>query len=305
MRVTRTVLPGDAVMTTLEGAEPGPTVALLGGVHGDEDEGVLAVRRLLNLLNREELAGRVKAVAPANPVAWDAGTRVSPLDDGNLARSFPGDGSGPTAALASALTSDLIDGADLLIDLHSAGVAYRMPLFCGFVGNVPGAERSRRAAEAFGAPLVWVHPTVGPGRSLTVAAERGIPALYAECSGGGGIRSDELDFYVLGVLSVLAEFGALPARHRRFPSPMRWVHGGGDLDFGGQAAQHGLFVSVCEVGEEIAEGAEIGRMFGYDGDLLEVVRAPRRGVVMFLRRRARTRAGEVLFAMSEATETPL
>ncbi|MTD59003.1 succinylglutamate desuccinylase/aspartoacylase family protein [Amycolatopsis pithecellobii] len=291
-------------MTTVHGDKPGPTVALLGGVHGDEDEGVLAVRRLLTLLVHEDLAGRVRAVAPANPAAWAAGTRTSPSDEGNLARCFPGDHGSPTGVLAGALTSALIDGADLLIDLHSAGAAYHMPLFCGLVGNAPGAEGSRRAAEAFGAPLVWAHPDVPPGRSLTVAAKRGIPALYAECSGGGGIRSDELDTYVTGVLSVLAEFGALPAQHRRSAPRMRWVHGGGDLDCGGQAERNGLFATVAAVGQDVAEGDEIGRMYGYEGGLLEVVRAPRRGVVMFLRRRARTRVGDVLFALAEQTETP-
>jgi predicted deacylase len=303
-RITRTALPGDAIMTTVQGDEPGPTVALLGGVHGDEDEGVLAVWRLLSLLVHEDFAGRVRAVAPANPAAWAAGTRTSPADEGNLARCFPGDRGSPTRVLAAGLTSALIDGADLLIDLHSAGSAYLMPLFCGFVGDVPGAERSRRAAEAFGAPLVWAHPDVPPGRSLTVAAGLGIPALYAECSGGGGIRSDELGTYVAGVLSVLAEFGALPARHRRSVPRMRWVHGGGDLDCGGQAGRHGLFATAAAPGQDVAEGDEIGRMYGYEGELLEVVRASRRGVVMFLRRRARTRAGDVLFALAEPTETP-
>lgn len=123
--VERTVLPGGAVLSTVRGAQPGPTLALLGGVHGDEDEGVLAVQRIINELTEAGFSGTGRAVAPANPQGWAAHSRTSPLDDGNLARSFPGDpGGGPTEALAAAITAEVITGADLLIDLHSAGVRY-------------------------------------------------------------------------------------------------------------------------------------------------------------------------------------
>ena len=46
---------------------------------------------------------------------------------------FPGapDGS-PTEQIAHLLTQRLIDGVDLLIDLHSAGANFDMPLLCGY-----------------------------------------------------------------------------------------------------------------------------------------------------------------------------
>ena len=133
------VLPGGAVMTTVRGEQPGPTVALLGGVHGDEDEGVLAVWRVLRELEGAALRGVVRAVAPANPSAWAAKSRFTPYDGGDLARAFPGDsGGGPTSTLADGIVGGCIDGADLLIDLHSAGVRYSMPLFCGLARGSGG-----------------------------------------------------------------------------------------------------------------------------------------------------------------------
>ncbi|TDC53961.1 hypothetical protein E1212_04005 [Jiangella ureilytica] len=296
----QTALAGGAVLTTVRGGA-GPMVALLGGVHGDEDEGVLAVLRVVRELAGAPLAGTVRAVARAHAAAWAAGSRTGPLDGGNLARCFPGDPkTGPTAEVAASITESVIDGADVLIDLHSAGVAYGMPLFCGFVRDAGDADGSRRAAAAFGAPLIWAHSGTPPGRSLSVAAERGIPAIYAECGGGGAIRGDHLEAYTRGVLGVLAEFGLLrPSRRPTLRAEASWVYdGGGDLDAGVLSRHDGFFVSTVTAGDIVPAGGEIGRLHGYDGTLLETVAAPAAGMVMFLRRRARTRAGDVLFSLA-------
>lgn len=301
-RVSReqTTLAGGAPLTTLRGRQPGPTLALLGGVHGDEDEGVLAVHLVVKEVAELPLVGTLRAVSPANPIAWAAQSRTCPLDGENLARCFPGDSEGsPTAVLARGITDNVIDGADALIDLHSAGLRYRMPLFCGFTRASTAAEGSERAAVAFGAPLIWVHANAAPGRSLSVAAERGIPAVYVECSGGGSIWGGELDAYVLGVLSVMADLGMVPVTLRRFgDAETQWVYGTGDLDKGAQARHDGLFVGSTSVKSVVPEGGEIGRIFDYQGRLLETFLAPHEGIVMFLRRQARTQVDDVLFILA-------
>jgi predicted deacylase len=300
-RLEREVLPGGTVMNTVRGDEPGPTLALLGGVHGDEDEGVLAVWRVLQELETTALRGTVRAVAPANPAAWAARSRTTPYDDGDLARSFPGDRDGqPTETLADGITDRTIQGADLLIDLHSAGLRYSMPLFCGVARD---QEDALRAAVAFGAPMIWLHESWPPGRSLTAAMECGVPAIYAECGGGGGVRLDDLEAYVTGVLSVMAQLGMLTESPRARPSP-RWVAGSGDLDAGVRSSYSGLFVVSATAGEVIPEDGEVGRLYGYRGELLEVLRAARSGVVMFLRRQAQVRPGDVLFVLAVRSEGP-
>ncbi len=300
----RIALPSGVTVTKLRGRQPGPTVSVLGGVHGDEDEGVLAVLRVLDELATSELTGTVNAVPVANPTAWAAHSRTSPLDDGNLARCFPGaEGTGPTEQVADDITTHVIDGVDLLIDLHSAGLRYRMPLLSGFVSDVPGTDHSRRAAEAFGAPLIWAHPDAGSGRSLSIAAELGVPAIYAESSGGGSIRQRELDVYVSGVLSVLADLAMVPETYRtnRSAAP-RWVYGSGDLDTGKQSKHDGFFVNTARAGDVVDVNDEIGLLYDYHGRLVDTVRAPRQGVVMFLRRQARTRADDVLFVLADLND---
>lgn len=293
-----------ATLITMHGVQQGPTLALLGGVHGDENEGVLAVHRILVELATRRLAGTVKAVAPANPAAWAARSRTTSSDGADLARCFPGsyDG-GPTTVLAAELTERVINGADLLIDLHSAGVRYDMPLFCGFSRSGATAEPSRRAARAFGAPLIWVHTGLSAGRSLSAAAHLGVPAIYAECAGGGSIRAGDLGAYVAGVLRVMGNLDMLPdSLAPRKDSHSSWVYGDGDLDQGAVAHQHGLFVSATTAGAQVDRGAEIGRLYDFEGRLIDTVCAPRAGVVMFLRRQARTHADDVLFVLAQFGE---
>jgi uncharacterized protein len=278
----------------VSGHEDGPTVALLGGVHGDEDEGVVAIRRVLHLLSQEELKGRVIAIPVSNPPAFAARSRTSPLDDLNLARVFPGDpGGAPTERIAHVITDHVIRKADVLIDLHSAGADFAMPLFCGF--HDLGTEASQvagRLARDFGAPLIWAHGVVSPGRSLSVAAEEGIAGLYVEGSGGGQIRGPELEIYTSGVLNVMRRLGSLDSPVTD-PPPQRMIVGGvGNVDSSATSPADGSLVTWVKAGDVVEEGSLIASVIDADGDLAGEVRSPSPGIVIFLRRNARVREGE-------------
>src|SRR5882762_3103103 len=79
----------------------GPRVLLMAGNHGDEYEGQVALGKLIRSLGAEEVRGRIIMLPSANFPAAMAGMRTSPLDEGNLNRSFPGDPyGGPTAQIA-------------------------------------------------------------------------------------------------------------------------------------------------------------------------------------------------------------
>jgi predicted deacylase len=290
------LLTGDFVVEERRGAADGPTVALLAGVHGDEEEGVLAVQRVLHLLEDGPLAsGCLRAVAVAHPAAYAAESRFSPLDGLNLARCFPGDERGSaTQRLAHRLVERVLRGSDVLIDLHSAGRAYAMPLFCGYSGS--GGEvggRSHELAEAFGAPIVWRHTAPpSPGRSLATAFEMGIPGVYAECSGGGALARWDVDALVAGVTGVLSHLGMLKERVES-TRPSWLIEGGtGDLDRAVPAGRGGRFVAWLSPGDVVAAGGLIGEIVDDSGHVVDEITAPHEGFVIYLRRYARVRQGD-------------
>ncbi|KAF7961622.1 hypothetical protein AWV80_31285 [Cupriavidus sp. UYMU48A] len=79
----------------------GPCVLLMSGTHGDEYEGQVALTRLVRSLSYKKIRGQIIILPMANYPAAKAGLRVSPLDEGNLNRMFPGDvGGSPTQMIA-------------------------------------------------------------------------------------------------------------------------------------------------------------------------------------------------------------
>ena len=68
----------------------GPTALFTGGNHGDEYEGPIAMLNLARTLDPASVTGRVIIVPAFNYPAFRAGRRTSPIDQGNMNRSFPG-----------------------------------------------------------------------------------------------------------------------------------------------------------------------------------------------------------------------
>jgi predicted deacylase len=296
-RLHCTQLTGEFAIEERRGASDGPTVAVVAGVHGDEEEGVLAVQRVLHRLAGRPLArGTLRAVAVAHPAAYAAHSRVSPFDGLNLARCFPGRPDGTaTERLAHRLVERVIRGADALVDLHSAGSAYAMPFFCGYSGDGTVRERSRQLAAAFGAPIVWRHEhPPSPGRTIAAACELGIPSVYAECTGGAALSRTDVEAFVAGVMGVLSHLGMLrdpmPA-----PTPRWFIDGGvGDVDGALVADRSGRFVCWREAGDPVDLDGLIGEVVDDAGHVVRRVTAPHEGLVVFLRRHARVQAGDAL-----------
>lgn len=280
----------------VDSGRPGPTVAILGGVHGDEFEGVLAVRSLRAGLSEVLTAGRVRLVAPAHPAAWVASSRERPDGGGNLAREFPGRADGdPTQRVADHLTRHAIVGSDLLIDLHSAGSHYVMPFLVGYVhADEHVGASSARLADVFGADFVWRHDgPPAPGRSLSVAHDLGIPALYSECRGGRSIREREVSGLVNGVLRVLNALGMVEAAPPPTGEGLRVV-GDGNTDEGIVATRAGYLSIAEEVGRFAQAGSIVGTVRDEDYSVLETFVAPTDCHVMMWRREARVTAGETV-----------
>jgi hypothetical protein len=98
----------------------GPRILLMAGNHGDEYEGQVALGKLIRSLDPAEVRGPIIILPSANFPAAMAGMRTSPLDEGNLNRSFPGDPyGGPTAQIADYIESVLLPQCDFVVDFHS------------------------------------------------------------------------------------------------------------------------------------------------------------------------------------------
>ena len=191
----------------------GPSALVTAGVHGDEYEGLVIARKLVAELLPEAISGRIVIMPGVNWPAVRARRRVSPIDQKNMNRVFPGDGtSGPTAMIADFIERRLLPGMAYAVDLHSGGT---QSVFdpCGYVyGTGERAFRDRKlaAAHAFGAPRTAVVATTSSGGSLSAACERhGVVMVAAELGGGAALDHAGLGVGWEGTLNLLRHAGVL------------------------------------------------------------------------------------------------
>lgn len=284
----RTLVFSDARLSGIEhpafearGAQDGPHVALIAGVHGCEYSSIAAVIRFMTELNTEELAGRITAVPIVSMQSFEQRSPfVVPEDGKNLNRCFPGSFEGTyTDALARSIFDELIAPADVLIDLHGGDLVETLEPFTIYDAS-PVEDRARTLAVAFGLPyVVRENDGGGPaGMTCTAAAQIGVPAVIAEAGGAGQLDPDAVELLVEGVCNALRALEMLPGPQRppradmRFVGRFDWLHCSGA----------GFWEAAVAAGEEVADGQLLGRVTTLHGDALEEIRAPRPGVVLFL-----------------------
>jgi predicted deacylase len=277
---------------------------VLGAVHGDEYEGVATIPLVFAEVEAEALAGTLVMVPVCNLPAYEAVLRSSPIDGLNLARVFPGKADGTvTERIAHMLTEKLIRHADFLLDLHSGGVAYEIPTLIGYLHDAGDlGQRSRAAAEAFGAPVMWGHPMpIPPGRSISAAMAYQVPWLYTEASGGGLARPDDVACFKRGVFHLMRHLGMMAGAPQVAGDALHLV-GDGNLDVVTLAPAAGFFKPQVKVLDQVKKDDVLGVIVDFFGETLAQIRAQMDGVVIMVRRLHRVHVGEGLVQVTNTLE---
>jgi predicted deacylase len=242
----------------------GPRVVLMAGNHGDEYEGQIALGKLLRALDPKDVRGRIIFLTSANFPAAMNGTRTSPIDDGNLNRSFPGDPNGTiTQQIAHYIETVLLAMSDYVFDFHSGGSSL-MYVPSGLARRDPDPKIATRHIEllrTYGAPVSYVvDAPQGEDRTSTAAAARqGIMSMGTEMAGGGTLTPVALRAAESGVRRLLKLVGALadsagpvePAP----PTKLMEVRG---PDYYVYAPDSGFFEPLVELGDEVKKGQKAG-----------------------------------------------
>ncbi|MBM3503969.1 MAG: deacylase [Alphaproteobacteria bacterium] len=242
----------------------GPRALLLAGNHGDEYEGQVALAKLVRALEPGAIRGRVVVMPMANFPAAMAGLRTSPLDEGNLNRTFPGDPDGSvTAMLAHFIEDVLLPQSDFMIDLHSGGSSlhYLPTGMIRVTADKALAARCRALLEAFAPPHAITISMGGEDRTSIAAGLRaGVVTMVTELGGSGTVSPDCLRHAEHGVRRALRHMGILqggPGADEPPPLAPRWLSIGGDRAYL-YAPEPGLFEPRVDLGEWVKSGQSAG-----------------------------------------------
>lgn len=281
------------------GNAEGPHLLVTGGVHGDEFEPMAAIRQLIQFFDQfdGELRGSLTLVPVVNEAAFFRGHRCAEIDGLDLARTCPGDPEGsPTEQVAHAL-SQLIQQADLYIDLHTGGTELSVAPLSGYmmVDDPETLDIQRRLARAMNLPILWGTAGDLDGRSMSVARDARIPAIYAEYLGSATCSAPGTEAYFEGVLNVMAEFQMID----RVLAPTEVCHvvednrpGSGHMQVCHPSPFDGCFEPSIGLGERIEKGAPLGHVVDLLGEKRRVIPADETGLVIVLRTFPRVRAGD-------------
>src|SRR5688572_5030308 len=281
------------------GHTDGPHLLITGGVHGDEYEPMAAIWQLIRELQPPLIRGRITLVPCANEPAFRLVRRTA--EDGlDLARTCPGrpDGS-VTEQIAHALSA-LIRSADYYVDLHTGGVGLQVYPLSGYMLH-PSAEileSQRRMAAAMGLPLIWGTDPSLNGRSLSVARDAGIPAIYAEYLGGGPCNPAGVAAYVRGCNSLLFAIDMTdepPPQCDNIPLVVEDSRpNSGYMQINHPAPCDGLFQPAVELRQRVERGQTFGVITDMRDGQSKPVLAEHSGCVIVLRSLARVAANDSL-----------
>jgi uncharacterized protein len=274
-------------VVVVHGARPGRVLALVAGAHGTEYASIVALEKMIALLDPAQLSGTVVVVPLVNIASFEQKiTHVNPVDGKNMNRFYPGNPSGTQTERASyAITREVVEPCDHLIDLHGGDIdeSLRPYSYWNVTGNQKQDQVSREMALAFGLDTIIISSDrprdPAASRYLeNTASTRGKPSLTAEAGHAGTVETDDVNALVSGCLSVMRYLQILAGVPTVVEHPV-WIERVAAM----ASEQTGVFYPLVKRGAYVAQGTLVGYVTDYFGKTLFEARAPEAGVVLYLR----------------------
>ena len=279
-----------------QGRQSGPKLLITGGVHGDEFEPMMAIRRLINEVSAEQLSGTLTLISVVNESAYRNKHRFG--EDGlDLARTFPGSEKGSITERVAAALTKVIGDADYFIDLHTGGTTLSVSPMSGYTlhPNEKILNKQREMARAFNLPIIWGTAPDLQGRSVSAARDADVPAIYCEYLGSAVCHEAGVDAYVAGCLNVMGMLGMI----HHDPPASRVKHvvedprsGSGNMQVQNPAPCEGYFESHVQLGEPVVSGELLGTVCNELGTERCEIRSAQSGIVLTLKTYPRVDQGE-------------
>jgi predicted deacylase len=297
----------------INGAKPGPTLAVTGGLRATEYCGIEAAAKLYQLIDPEKLAGRMLIVPIVNlpcfqfRTPWFNLTRsISPMDGRPINKVFPGNPQGPlTDRIAHKLFHEVILKSDYHVDfrggdLNSSHLVHTIYLRIG--REIDSA--SEEMAKVFGFKYILPGtPDIGhtsKGTLIYETVDQGIPSIISES--GLGFRTQPLEKYinlhVEGTVNLMINYGmkqgeSSKTEEQRFLD-MKWCRV--------KANVSGVFHAIADQGDLLQKDELIGKITGIDGTELEQINSPIDGVVHTMYPRRLVFPGDGLYTLLKLGE---
>jgi len=273
-------------VAVFHGAKPGPVLALVSGAHGTEYASIIALEKLIGLLNPAEISGTVIIVPLVNIPSFERKVpHINPVDGKSMNRMYPGKMDGSQTDRASFLiTKQVVEQCDHLIDLHGGDLdeSLRPYSYWTKTGNEQQDRISREMVLAFGLDhiIISADRPKDPQASRyleNTATTRGKPSITVEAGHAGTVEADDVNALVNGCLSVMRYLKMAPGSAATVEHPV-WIEKVVPL----ASEQTGVFYPVVRRGTYVEQGMKVGYVTDYLGKVIFEARAPAPGIVLYI-----------------------
>lgn len=273
-------------VAVFHGAKPGPVLALVSGAHGTEYASIIALEKILTLINPKELSGTVIVVPLINIPSFEQKVpHVNPTDHKSMNRFYPGKADGTQTERASFLiTKQVVEQANHLIDLHGGDTdeSLRPYSYWTKTGNEKQDQISRDMVLAFGLDhiIISTDRPKDPQASRyleNTATTRGKPSITVEAGHAGTVEIDDVNVLVNGCFNVMRYLKMLPGEAKIIEHPV-WIERVVTLT----SDQTGMFYPLVKRGSYVEQGMKIGYVTDYLGTTIFEARAPASGVILYI-----------------------
>jgi len=279
----------------VNGAERGPVLTVLSGVHALECAPVEAVLRLADSVEPTDITGILALVPVVNTEGFHARKPYSnQLDHLNQNKVFPGDPDGSvTRRVAHAVFHHFVSKSDYLVDCHSADLgedaAHGMFIYRTEDANL--TSRMTEMARCFDCD--FIESTGITGNTGEAVRLYGIPCIMTESGAPYPIRDDDVLYHYMGLRNLMRHIGmldgeaALGDQRVDPPEPTR------------VGEERGLWRRRVEAGQRVEEGQLLSVVSDLHGGTIQAATAALKGVVSFLRTHYGVNEGDTLCWITE------
>ena len=292
----------------INGAKPGPKLALVAGSHGTEYASIIALEKLAQSVSPAALSGTLIIVPLINLASFAQKVpHLNPVDGKNMNRMYPGKAGRDS------------DGESFVGDWPASGGAVRLPDRSSrrrpgrepsplLVLAADGQRETRRNIARHGDGLrAGPHhhseeqgPAVPGATSISrFATDLGKPTVIAEAGHAGTTNAEDVDALVQGAENVMRHLKMLPGEVRPVEHPV-WI---GQITTV-RSDQDGIFYPLVVPEGYVQQGMRIGYITDYFGNKLADVITPVSGVVVYICSVPSMKKGDTAAYIGEIASSP-
>jgi predicted deacylase len=296
-------------VVVINGAKPGPVLALVSGSHGTEYASIIAAERIAHSIDPAALSGTVIVVPLVNVASFQEKVpHVNPVDRKNMNRFYPGKADGTqTERVSWAITKNVVEKCDYLLDYHGGDIDENLRKYSYWpdTGNAKIGAAAKSIVFAMGLDHIIIQnmkTPVAPGGAITLtrhALSLGKVALAVEAGHAGTTDAEDIDALVNGTMSVMHELKMLAGDPHRVAHPI-WLGRITTVS----ADQEGIFYPKVVPEAYVKQGQTLGYITNYFGEMVRDVTSPVSGVVAYVGAVPSMKKGDTVANIAEITDEP-